>query len=212
MTTHSLSPVVLFAAIWVAQVAIPGPNFVRVSTVALNGSRKSAVITSAGTATGNALWCLVAALGLAGAEQAPFLFAMMRGAGAAYFAWYGVILLSRAIRPRPILLVSGVRNDAGRLYASGVVTALASPQAVIFFATALTATFGTLDPGTILSAVLVVAGVNLAWYAVVIGVLSSPGPKAAFLKARPLIETFLGVALLYAAVRLAMLIDLSTPG
>lgn len=193
-----------FACLWAIQVALPGPNFVRVSSAAFGGSAKLATITSFGTATGNSLWCLVAAIGAAAVTKDPMLAAALRLAGASYFAWYAVRLFMRAFaKDQTPQLPIGVLAH-GRAYLDGAATALANPQTALFFATALSSTFASLSSLTIAAAVATVAAVNCLWYAVVIKILSAPGPRAAYLRLRPALECFFGLLLTLAAAKLAL--------
>lgn len=201
-----------FAGLWAAQVALPGPNFVRVSSAAFTGSARLAVVTSFGTATGNSLWCLIAAIGTAAIADQPLVALMLRLAGAGYFAWYAMRLFRSALAPDGSRQVTVGSLAHGRAYLDGAVTALANPQTAIFFAMALTSTFPSLSPLVIAAAVATVATVNCAWYAVVIAILSAPGPQLAYLRLRPVLELFFGSLLTLAAVKLASTVLPSTFG
>jgi threonine efflux protein len=201
MNSVDLVPFAGFALFWSAQVALPGPNFVRVSTAALMNSRGLAIVTSAGTATGNAAWCLAAALGAALVAQSPVLGEALRLAGALYFAWYGARLIARAFGPaRPITANSPLERR--RAFGAGVTTALANPQTGVFLATTLPAMFPALTPAVILGATLTVALVNFAWYVVVVSLLAAPAPRAAYLRVRPALELAFGGILMIAAAKL----------
>ena len=45
---------------------------------------------------------------------------------------------------------------------------------------------------------------NCLWYAVVIAILSAPGPQATYLRMKPAFELFFGMLLVLAAAKLAM--------
>lgn len=196
--------ILAFAGLWAAQVALPGPNFVRVSSAAFAGSAKLAAVTSCGTATGNSLWCLVAAIGAASVTNHPMLGAALKLVGASYFAWYAIRLFKRAFAKdqAPQLSIGALAH--GRAYLDGTATALANPQTAIFFATALSSTFASLSPHMIAAAVAIVATVNCLWYAVVIAIISAPGPRAAYLRLKPALECFFGLLLILAASRLLL--------
>lgn len=196
--------IIAFAGLWAAQVALPGPNFVRVSSAAFGGSAKLATVTSFGTATGNSLWCLVAAIGAAAMTKNPMLAAALRLAGAAYFAWYALRLFVRAFANDPTPQISTGALAHGRAYLDGTATALANPQTAVFLATALSSTFVSLSSATIAAAVVTVAAVNCLWYAVVIAILSAPGPRAAYLRFKPALECFFGLLLTVAAAKLLL--------
>jgi threonine/homoserine/homoserine lactone efflux protein len=191
-----------FAGLWAAQVALPGPNFVRVSSAAFSGSARLATVTSFGTATGNSLWCLVAAIGAAAVTRNPTLAVMLRLLGASYFAWYAIRLFVRAFTNDELAQISTGALAHGRAYLDGAATALANPQTAIFFATALSSTFTSLSLPIVLAAVVTVAAVNCLWYAIVIAILSAPAARAAYLRLRPALECFFALLLTLAAAKL----------
>ncbi|EIZ77148.1 lysine exporter (LYSE/YGGA) [Novosphingobium sp. Rr 2-17] len=190
-----------FAGLWAANVALPGPNFVRVSSAAFTGSARLAIVTSFGTATGNAIWCLIAALGAAAITQDPVLAKVLRVAGAGYFAWFAIRLLLSAFAKRDMAGVGGTPAN-GRAFLDGAATALANPQTAIFFATALSSIFVSLSSVTIVAAILTVVIVTSLWYAIVIALISAPGPRAAYLRIRPALECLFAAVLLLASAKL----------
>jgi threonine/homoserine/homoserine lactone efflux protein len=194
-----------FAGLWFAQVAVPGPNFVRVSQAALERSRATAMKTAAGTAAGNCTWCLASILGASAIAADPMSGRALRVAGALYFAGYGGRLLLRAVRREGgERMVSPV--DAAQAFWAGFLTAIASPQAGIFFATALMAIFpdGPTQGGAA-TVLAVVAGVTLGWYAIVTAILAAPSSRVRYQRFRPVFEAVFGVVLLAASTRLLML-------
>lgn len=200
------APLGWFALFWLAQVATPGPNFVRISHTALAASRAAAFATACGTAIGNGIWCLVAALGAAALVGDGLVGQLVRGLGALYLATFGARLLTGAVRRRgvsaapPAWLPDRAGAAAVRL---GLVTALTNPQAIIFFATILLATLPASRPVLLVAALVVVPAVTLLWYAVVIGLLSAPRPRGAYERVRPLVDAGFGFVLLATALRLA---------
>ncbi|WP_303718225.1 LysE family translocator, partial [Brevundimonas naejangsanensis] len=101
ITASTAAALATFALLWWAQVAVPGPNFVRITNAALLGSRSAAMSTAAGVATGNAMWCVIALSGAAIFQQHPELRQIIACVGAAYFAWLGAKMLHRAVTRRP---------------------------------------------------------------------------------------------------------------
>lgn len=200
------APLGWFALFWLAQVATPGPNFVRITHTALAASRSAAFATACGTAIGNSIWCAVAALGAAALIGDGLVGQLVRGLGALYLATFGARLLIGAARLRtasaaaPAWLPDRAGMAAVRL---GLVTALTNPQAIIFFATILLATLPARQPLLLFAALIVVPAVTLLWYGVVIGLLSAPRPRRAYEQVRPLVDAAFGAILLATALRLA---------
>ncbi len=118
---------------------IPGPAVMAVVSAALTGRARAGFATACGILTGNLIYFVVSALGIASvllASQNAFL--VVRWCGAAYVAYLGVRLIaSRA--PTSI----GSENDTIavisplRGWVSGTVTQLANPKAIVFFAAIL---------------------------------------------------------------------------
>lgn len=204
--TALLTPLGWFALFWLAQVATPGPNFVRITHTALAGSRSAAFATAFGTAIGNSIWCAVAALGAAALVGDGLVGQLVRGLGALYLATFGARLVIGAVRYRtaaaaaPAWLPDRAGMAAVRL---GLVTSLTNPQAIIFFATILLATLPARPPLLLLAALIIVPAVTLLWYAVVIGLLSAPRPRRVYERVRPLVDAAFGAILLATALRLA---------
>lgn len=194
--------ILVFAGLWAAQVILPGPNFVRVSSAAFAGSASLAFVTSLGTATGNSIWCLVAALGAAAVMEVPLLAAALNLLGAAYFATYACRLLKGAFARRAVAAVPVEGLAYGRAYLAGTMTALANPQAALFFATAIAAIFPAVTPLVTASAVVTVGAVNCLWYALVVTLLAAPRSRAMYMRFRPSLEFGFAIILMAAAVRL----------
>lgn len=196
-TTLSL---LTFAALWLMQVAIPGPNFARVSEATFTHSRALGMKTATGTAAANASWCLIALAGATAVAQDSLFGPLLQLAGALYFAIYGCQLLYRSFRPRsaahsPVNSVTAFR--------AGYLTGIVSPQAGLFFASVLTNILPPQRDWTIAVAVIAIAtGVTLAWYAVVTLLLATPPARTWYERRRPIIERALGLILLVAAIRM----------
>jgi threonine efflux protein len=184
-----------FTMLWLMQVAIPGPNFARVSEATFTHSRALGMKTATGTAAANASWCLIALAGATALAQDPLFGPVLRLAGALYFGVYGCQLLYRSFRPRESKRAAVNSVTAFR---SGYLTGIVSPQAGLFFASALTNILAPLRDWTVVTTVVAIAaGVTLGWYAVV-----TPPARAWYQRRRPIIERALGLILLSAAIRM----------
>lgn len=208
--THAstLAALGTFALLWWAQVAVPGPNFVRITNAALSGSRRAAMSTAAGVATGNALWCLIALSGAAIFQERPELRQVIAAGGAAYFAWLGLRMLHRALTARPLVVDHCVSADG--TFWQGFATASLNPQSLVYFTAAIVGGFHDLRLGLGAVLIAIVLGVTLVWYEVITRLLDSASAHDAFRRLRPMIEAIFGVLLLAGAVKLALpLIDLA---
>lgn len=118
---------------------IPGPAVMAVVSAALTGRSQAGMATAFGILTGNLLYFIVSALGIASVLLASHnAFVLVKWCGAAYLAYLGV----RAIFTRTsashdtsselLAMPSSVRG-----WLSGTVTQLANPKAIVFFAAIL---------------------------------------------------------------------------
>lgn len=189
-----------FAGFWLMQVAVPGPNFVRISEATFEHSRAVAMRTATGTAVANCTWCLIAIGGAAIVARDPLIGPAMRIAGAFYFAIYGCRLIVRAMRPQS---AKATNAPAFAAFRAGYLTAIASPQAGLFFASVLTTMFPpVLDLALIAALVAIVGSTSLGWYAIVTSLLAAPPSRRWYQRQRPMIEIIFGTVLLAAAIKL----------
>lgn len=192
-----------FAIIWLMQVMAPGPNFVRISHAALTNSRRAAMITASGTAAGNCCWCIAAALGAAVLMRNAAVSQALYLAGTAYFGWLGTAQLIGAFRRNPLISKTSSPDEDGiKAFSRGFTTATANPQAVVFFATIFSTMFPLLGSGLLVAMVLIVATVNLGWYACVATILTAGPARRIFEQWRPVIDLAFGTILWAAALKL----------
>ena len=189
----------------VAAMASPGPNVLIVIRTAIAESRRAALYTAAGVATGGAIWAGAAALGLGLAIAGSTLaYDALRVLGGAYLVYLGV----RTARSSAAAIAPADGAEpgvsAGRAWRSGVLTNLSNPKAAVFF----TSVFATLLPADAsvalrVAAVAVIVLDALAWHALLAVVLSSPPAQARYLRARRPIDRVAGVVMIGFGLRLA---------
>ncbi len=94
----------MFAFLGVAALLIvtPGPDTALTIRNALRGGRRAGLLTAAGVASGQAVWALFTAAGVAAILRASQpAFVALRLAGAAYLLWLGIQSLRAAFAPGP---------------------------------------------------------------------------------------------------------------
>lgn len=198
-----------FAMLWLMQVAIPGPNFARVSEATFTHSRALGMKTATGTAAANMSWCLIALAGATTVAQDPLFGPLLRLAGALYFGVYGSQLLYRSFRPRA---AARATVNTAAAFRAGYITGIVNPQAGLFFASALTNILSPLRDWTVAVVVVALAaGVTLAWYAVVTLLLATPPARSWYQRRRPIVERVLGLILLVAATRMIAAAFITSP-
>jgi threonine/homoserine/homoserine lactone efflux protein len=180
-------------------IVTPGQDTALTIRNTLTGGRRAGVRTALGVSSGQAVWALAAAAGLAAVLQASEpAFLALRLAGAAYLVYLGAHALWLALRGSAHHAVAARR---GAPYRQGVLSNLGNPKMAVFF-TSLLPQFGH-SFAALLGLGIVFCAMTLAWlsaYAVVIArvghVLRRPG-------VRRLIDAVTGAVLVAFGLRLA---------
>jgi threonine/homoserine/homoserine lactone efflux protein len=180
---------VTFLLVALVVIVAPGPDFAL--TVRNSVFRGRGEATAAGVVTGQVVWVLATAAGLAELVVASRpAFEALRVVGAAYLVWLGVTtLLGRRgphRSPRP-----------GSAYRQGLLNNLANPKMPVFF-TSLLPQFGT-SFGALAVHGLVFAALTLAWLVLV----ARAGTALRVRRVRRALEVVTGVALVAFGFRLA---------
>ena len=117
----------------------PGPNFVLVSSAAVSQSRKHAIWTACGIATGSFAWAAAAALGIVSVfEVFPLLGLILKVVGVAYLLYLGVNLLrSNGFQPqeRRDRNATGEATDFWR----GLLVNMTNPKSAAYYASVFAA-------------------------------------------------------------------------
>jgi len=153
----------------VAMVALtPGPAVAAIVARAIASGARPAMAINAGVVTGDVLFLLVAAAGMAAAARTMGeAFGLVQAAGAAYIAWQGVLLWRQP--PGETVAGAGHDRDWWRNYAAGLLLMLGHVQAMLFYAALLPglvdfASLTWLDLGLVaLMLVVVIGGVNTGY-------------------------------------------------
>jgi threonine/homoserine/homoserine lactone efflux protein len=148
--------VIGFLAVAFVVIVAPGPDF---ALTVRNTVRRAGGATALGVATGQLLWAIATAAGVAALLAASHpAFVALRLAGAAYLIWLGVATLLARGTHMP-------RLRLGSPYRQGLLSNLANPKMPVFFVSLLPqfgASFGALAVHGV-----VFAALTLAWLALV---------------------------------------------
>jgi homoserine/homoserine lactone efflux protein len=121
-----------FAVLEIVLCFVPGPAVLLVVGTALRSGAQPALRAALGILAGNTIYFGLSALGLGAVLASSFaLFTALKYAGAAYLAFLGV----RAILAKPAAPAQAEARTGG--FVSGLVTQLANPKAIVFFAALL---------------------------------------------------------------------------
>jgi amino acid exporter len=193
-TLHaSIATIGLFALTFL----IPGPNLLVVVQSSLAKGRAAGIAAGLGIATGDGIY---AGLGLFGMSalitEGGTLFHAIKFLGGLYLIWFGVrLFLARA----PVTLSSESISTAGTLrgyFARGLVTDLANPQTVLFFASIFAVTLTPNTP-TYVKAVswIGIVATSVLWRSLLSVTLSHDRVRRAYERAQVPMERLVGVAL-----------------
>jgi homoserine/homoserine lactone efflux protein len=117
-----------FLFITVVLLLTPGPIVTLVISTGATRGVRAALITVAGTSSGNALLLAAIALGLSWVlGHAVYLFELLRWLGVAYLLWLGVRAWRSASRPPPPPAGNQVH------FWRGLLVALSNPKTIAFF-------------------------------------------------------------------------------
>jgi len=201
------------SALHLVAVISPGPNFVIVSSNAIERSRSTGMWTAIGVGAAAVVYMTAGFVGLAAViARSTLAFNLVRFVGAAYFAYMGVSAVVSALRAGSKLHAAqsaGNRTDGVSPRRAGVVmgllTSLSNPKAVLYYL----ALFTTFVPPSLpirqiclIGAVLL--SISLTWYGFVAFVFSTRKLREVYRRwSRPITGLF-GLLWMGLAVRLIL--------
>jgi len=113
---------------------IPGPAVMAVVGSALSRSR-TGFATASGILTGNFIYFVISALGIASVILASHaVFVVVKWCGAGYLAYLGIRPLMASVSDTERSIIPADPHRLTRGWASGTITQLANPKALVFFA------------------------------------------------------------------------------
>jgi threonine/homoserine/homoserine lactone efflux protein len=150
-----------FLLVAIVVIVSPGPDFALTVHNTVSRGRRAGIETSLGVVSGQLLWGLATAVGLAALLVASRpVFTGLRFVGAAYLIWLGI----QAIRGGEHAFA--VRRGSG--FRQGFLSNAANPKMAIFF-TSLLPQFG----GSLIAHSLLFSALTLLWLALVVRVGST---------------------------------------
>jgi threonine/homoserine/homoserine lactone efflux protein len=193
-----------FLAVSALVIVVPGPDTALTIRNSLFRGRRAGIVTAAGAASGQSLWAIATAIGIASLLRASQpAFAALRVGGAAYLVYLGVRTIL-AGRRRSEASIDG--RLAGRLaspYSQGLVSNLANPKMVVFFLSLLPHAGRHGSLGTLLGLGLVFCTLTLCWLAAYATVVARLGGVLRTGRIRIALDRISGLVLVALGVRLA---------
>lgn len=182
----------------------PGPNFVLVSSAAVAQSRKHALWTAGGIATGSLTWAAAAALGIVSVfEVFPLLGLLLKVVGVAYLIYLGVTLL-RSKGFQPTQERDPQTKGGAKGFWRGFMVNMTNPKSAAYYASVFAA-FLTPEMPVWVLIVLVnsIAVMSLAWHVVLAIGLSTAPIKARYISVAKYVDRLCGGVLVLLGLRLA---------
>jgi homoserine/homoserine lactone efflux protein len=126
-----------FVVLEIVLCLIPGPAVMSVVSAALSRRQAAGYATASGILTGNTIYFVVSALGLASVLVASHrAFLVLKWCGAVYLGYLGIRAL--AARPTDLEPLALMPSDAiARGWLNGTIVQLSNPKALVFFAAIL---------------------------------------------------------------------------
>ena len=182
----------------------PGPNFVLITSTAVSRSRRHALWTATGIATGSLFWASAAALGIVSIFEAlPLLGLMLKLIGITYLLYLGVSLLrSKGFTPGTTNTMTSGGGRRGFL--RGFLVNLTNPKSAVYYASVFAA-FLTPDlPSWVLFLLVAsIAAMSLIWHVLIAIGLSAPPVQARYVSVSKHVDRLCGGLLIFLGLRLA---------
>lgn len=182
----------------------PGVSFLLVARTAMSCSRRAALFVAAGMGFGALIFAAIALAGLHTLlTLVPSLYTSLKIAGGFYLLW---LALKMFRRPSKRYADPDVSEDvsASKAFLTGVFTQISNPHTALVFASIFTATLSKdIQPVMYIILPIMAFIIDVLWYAIVACLLSTEGPRQAYIKYRKFLDrlsgtvmTFLGIQLL----------------
>ncbi|MDI6442613.1 LysE family translocator [Cronobacter dublinensis] len=183
----------------------PGVSFLLVARMAMSSSRRVALSVAAGMGFGAAIFAAIALAGLHTLlTLVPSLYTGLKIAGGCYLLW---LALKMFRRPSNRFNDSAGTEDISVLKAfmTGVFTQISNPHTALVFASIFSAALSkNIQPVMYIILPTMAFVIDVLWYAVVACLLSTDGPRQAYIKYRKLIDKLSGGVMAFLGIRLLL--------
>lgn len=133
-----LSTILLFIATEFFLALYPGPAVLLVISQGVKYGGKSSLLGTTGIITGNAIYFSASAIGLGGILIASEeLFLVIKYIGAIYLLYLGIKMIYKSLIRNKSNQEERILTSKQKLYREGLLTQLANPKAILFFAALL---------------------------------------------------------------------------
>jgi threonine/homoserine/homoserine lactone efflux protein len=183
----------------------PGVSFLLVARTAMSSSRRAALSVAAGMGFGAFVFAAIALAGLHTLlTLVPSLYTGLKVAGGCYLLWLAFKMFRRP---------SNHFNDSAgaeevsvsKAFMTGVFTQISNPHTALVFASIFSAALSKdIQPVMYIILPTMAFVIDVLWYAVVACLLSTSGPRQAYIKYRKFIDKISGGVMAFLGIRLLL--------
>ncbi|WP_049293879.1 LysE family transporter [Franconibacter helveticus] len=185
----------------------PGPDFFLVIKNAARYHRTAALTTAAGVICGVVTHMTYCVAGIAVViTTTPWLFGLLKYAGAAYLIWLGVqALLSRGGSKISVSDVAREQVSLKKAFLQGYLCNLLNPKATLFFLAMFTQVLNVNSGlGEKLWYAGIIVGLTVVWWPLLVVLIQSAPVRRALTRAQKIIDKLLGGMLLALGIKVAL--------
>ncbi|POU01945.1 threonine transporter [Escherichia sp. ESNIH1] len=183
----------------------PGVSFLLVARTAMSSSRRAALAVAAGMGFGALIFAAIALAGLHTLlTLIPSLYTGLKVAGGCYLLW---LALKMFRRPANRFNDSAATEDVSfsKAFLTGVLTQISNPHTALVFASIFSAALSkNIQPAMYIVLPSMAFVIDVLWYAVVACLLSTDGPRLAYIKYRKFLDKLSGGVMAFLGIRLLL--------
>ncbi|MDK2632201.1 LysE family translocator [Pantoea stewartii subsp. indologenes] len=183
----------------------PGVSFLLVARTAMSGSRRAALSVAAGMGFGAFVFAVTALAGLHTLlTLVPSLYMGLKVAGGCYLLWLALKMFRRPSN-RFNDSAGSEEVSASKAFMTGVFTQISNPHTALVFASIFSAALSkNIQPVVYIILPTMAFVIDVLWYAVVACLLSTDGPRQAYIKYRKILDKLSGGVMASLGVRLLL--------
>jgi amino acid exporter len=193
----AMHSVILTIGLFALTFLSPGPNLLVVVQSSLSHGRRAGIAAGLGVALGDGIYAALGLLGMAAViSQSGELFAAVKVVGGMYLLWMAWNLLRKETSTRFDAAAANAGQSPFKLFLQGLMTDLANPQTIIFFASIFAVTLTAETPAWAKTlSWLGIVSASVIWRVLLSVSFSRSGVRAVYLRGQRAIECLTGVAL-----------------
>lgn len=185
----------------------PGPDFFLVIKNAARYPRAAALMTSAGVICGVMTHMSYCVAGLAVViTTTPWLFGLLKYAGAAYLVWVGLhVLFSRGESKMDVSQYAQQQTSLKKAFIQGYLCNLLNPKATLFFLAMFTQVLSVNSGvGEKIWYAAIIVGLSVLWWPLLVLLIQSEPVRKGLAKVQKVVDKLLGGVLIALGVKVAL--------